>query len=71
VSVTLIISGIKVDETTAAAIGPEGQLILKAAMFAIPLLMIIAGYIVYLKKYRITEEYYAQMLRELEERETE
>ena len=71
VSVTLIISGIKVDETTAAAIGPEGQLILKAAMFAIPLLMIIAGYIVYLKKYRITEEYYVEMLRELEARETE
>ena len=71
VSVTLILSGIKVDETTAAAIGPEGQLILKAAMFAIPLLMIIAGYIVYLKKYRITEEYYAAMLRELGERDAQ
>ena len=69
VSVTLILSGIKVDETTAAAIDPEGQLILKVAMFAIPLLMIIAGYIVYLKKYRITEEYYAQMLKEIEARE--
>lgn len=71
VSVTLILSGIKVDETTAAAIGPEGQLIIKIAMFAIPLLMIIAGYVVYLKKYRITEEYYARMLREIEAREAE
>ena len=69
VSMTLILSGIKVDETTAAAIDPQGQLILKVAMFAIPLLMIIAGYIVYLKKYRITEEYYAEMLRDLEARE--
>ena len=69
VSITLILSGIKVDETTAAAIGPEGQLILKVAMFAIPLLMIIAGYVVYLKKYRITEEYYAEMLRDIERRE--
>lgn len=66
VSMTLILSGIKVDETTAAAIGPDGQLILKVAMFAIPLLMIIAGYIVYLKKYRITEEYYANMLKGIE-----
>ncbi len=69
VSVTLILSGIKVDETTAAAIGADGQLILKVAMFAIPLLMIIAGYVVYLKKYRITEEYYAEMLRDIEARE--
>lgn len=66
VSMTLILSGIKVDESTAAAIGPDGQLILKVAMFAIPLLMIIAGYIVYLKKDRITEEYYANMLKEIE-----
>jgi melibiose permease/lactose/raffinose/galactose permease len=69
VSMTLILSGIKVDETTAAAIGPQGQLILKIAMFAIPLLMIIAGYIVYLKKYRISEEFYAEMLKDLEKQE--
>ena len=66
VSMTLILSGIKVDETTATAIGPQGQLILKIAMFAVPLLMIIAGYIVYLKKYRISEEFYAEMLKDLE-----
>ena len=69
VSVTLILSGIKVDETTAAAIGADGQLILKVAMFAIPLVMIIAGYVVYLKKYRITEAYYAEMLKDIEARE--
>ena len=69
VSMTLIISGIKVDGGTVDAIGPEGQLIVKLAMFAVPLLMIIAGYIVYLKKYKISEEYYAGILKDLDERE--
>ena len=38
-------------------------------MFVIPLLMIVAGYIIYLKKYKISEEYYKQILSELEEKE--
>ena len=66
VSVTLILSGIKVDGGTVDAIGAQGQLIGKAAMFAVPLLMIVAGYIVYLKKYKISEEYYAEILKDLE-----
>lgn len=69
VSITLILSGIKVDGGTADAISAGGQLIVKTAMFAIPLLMIVAGYIVYLKKYRISEEYYADILKDLESRE--
>lgn len=69
VSLTLILSGIKVDKVTAESIGPDGQLVIKVAMFAIPLLMIIAGYVVYLKKYRISEEFYAEMLSDLEKRE--
>ncbi len=70
VSLTLILSGIKVDGGTVDAIGADGKLIVKLAMFAIPLLMIVAGYIVYLKKYKISEEYYAGILRDLEARET-
>jgi len=70
VSLTLIISGIKVDGGTVDAIDSQGKLIMKLAMFAVPLLMIVAGYIVYLKKYRISEEYYAQILKDLESRET-
>ncbi len=66
VSLTLIFSGIKVDGGTAEAIGADGQLIVKMAMFAIPLIMIIIGYIVYLKKYKISEEYYASILKDLE-----
>ena len=69
VSLTLIISGIKVDGGTVDAIGAQGQLVVKAAMFVVPLLMIVAGYIVYLKKYRISEEYYAHILEDLEKRE--
>ena len=70
VSLTLIFSGIKIDGGTVDAIGSEGNLIIKIAMFAIPLLMIVAGYIVYLKKYKISEEYYARILSDLEGRES-
>ena len=69
VSLTLIFSGIKVDDGTVDAIGSDGKLIVKIAMFAIPLLMIVAGYIVYLKKYKISEQFYAGILKDLEERE--
>ena len=69
VSLTLIISGIKIDGGTVDSIGSDGQLIVKLAMFAIPLLMIVAGYVVYLKKYKISEEFYASILKDLEERE--
>ena len=69
VSLTLILSGIKVDGGTVDMIGSDGKLIIKLAMFAIPLIMIVVGYIVYLKKYKISEEFYSQMLKDLEERE--
>lgn len=66
VSLTLILSGIKVDETTADFIDHTGKLMVKTSMFAIPLLLIVAGYIIYLKKYKISEEFYADILRDLE-----
>ena len=66
ISLTLIISGIKVDGGTVDVIGDGGKLIVKGAMFAIPLLFIIVGYFIYLKKYKISEEYYAKILKELE-----
>ncbi len=69
VSITLIFSGVKVDGGTADMIGADGKMIIKLAMFVIPLIMIIAGYIIYLKKYRISEEFYAEMLSDLESRE--
>ena len=67
VSLTLIFSGIKVDGGTVDMIDADGKLIIKLAMFAVPLLMIVVGYIVYLKKYKISEEFYAKILKDLEE----
>ncbi len=71
VSLTLIFSGIKVDGGTAESIDLGGKLIMKVAMFVIPLIMIVAGYIIYLKKYKISEEYYAEILADLEAREAD
>ncbi|MBQ8617718.1 MAG: MFS transporter [Clostridia bacterium] len=69
VSLTLILSGIKVDGGTADAIGAQGQAILKFSMLAVPLAMIVIGYVVYLKKYRISESFYKQILADLDARE--
>ncbi len=69
VSMTLIISGIQQDGGTVDALDSRGKLIVKLAMFAVPLLMIIVGYIVYLKKYKISEEFYAKMLEDLDARQ--
>lgn len=68
ISVTLILSGIKTGDTAAAAIDGGGKLIVKLAMLAIPLVMIAAGYVIYRRKYRISEEFYAQILKDLEQR---
>ncbi len=69
VSLTLIFSGVKVEGGTADMIGSDGKMIIKIAMFVIPLIMIVAGYIIYLKKYKISEEFYSEMLSDLESRE--
>ena len=69
VSLTLIIAGIKVDGGTVDAIGTSGKLMMKVSMFALPLVFIVAGYIIYLKKYKISETFYGKIIRDLEERE--
>jgi len=69
VSVTLILSGIKVDGGTVDAIDAAGKLIVKGAMFVLPLIFIVVGYVIYCKKYKISEEFYASMLKDLESRE--
>ena len=68
ISIALIVSGIKRGEETATSTGPAGQATVKAAMFAIPLGMIVAGFFIYLKKYKIDETFYASILRDLEDR---
>jgi melibiose permease/lactose/raffinose/galactose permease len=66
VSLTLIFSGIKIDGGTAEMISESGKLMLKMSMFALPLVFIVVGYVIYLKKYKISEEFYADMLKDLE-----
>ena len=66
VSLTLLLSGIKIDGGTAEAIDASGKLIFKCAMFALPLVFILVGYVVYLKKYKIDEKFYGEILQDLE-----
>lgn len=68
VSVTLLVSGIKIDGGTVEAIGRTGKLTVKGAMFVLPLIFILVGYGIYRKKYKIDEEYYAKILADLETR---
>ncbi|MBR0416984.1 MAG: MFS transporter [Firmicutes bacterium] len=70
ISGSIIIAGIKSADSDVAAesIDASGQLIIKIAMFAVPLVFIVAGYIIYLKKYRISEEFYSQILQDLKDR---
>ena len=68
VSMTLIFSGIKTGEQTAEMISDSGKLIVKMAMFAIPLLFIVAGFVIYLKKFKIDETFYAGILKDLKDR---
>jgi len=67
VGATVIISGIT-DATTAADMTSEGLLILKTAMFVLPLILILIGYLVYRFKYRIDAKMYEQILTDLRAR---
>lgn len=69
ISLTLILSGIKTGEQTADFITAGGKLTVKCAMFLIPLLFIGAGYVIYRKKYKISEEFYREILAELNKKE--
>ena len=65
---TLILSGIKTGEATADFITSSGKLIFKFAMLAIPLATIVAGYFIYLRKFRIDEDFYKKILQDLRAR---
>lgn len=67
VGATVIISGIN-SAKTPADVTPEGIETLKLSMFALPLIVIVLGYIVYLWKFKIDEKMYAQILTDLKER---
>lgn len=67
VSVTVIISGIK-DADSAADVSAQGLFIMKIAMMVFPLLCILLGFIIYLKKYKIDSKMYENIIRELKQR---
>ena len=68
VSITLLLSGVKTEGGTAEVIDAAGKLTVKSAMFVLPLVFILLGYVIYLKKYKIDEKFYGQILKDLEER---
>jgi melibiose permease/lactose/raffinose/galactose permease len=67
VTLTLIVSGIN-QAADASQVTAQGLLIMKIAMMAFPLIAIVVGYFVYLKKYTIDAALYRRIITELTER---
>ena len=67
VTMTLIVSGIN-EAASAAEVTSQGLLIMKIAMMVMPMAAIVAGYLVYRKKYRIDGEFYEKIVGELKAR---
>jgi len=68
ISVTVVIAGIKTNDVAATSIDAAGQTMLKGAMFIVPLIVIVVGYIIYLKKFKLDEKRYSEIVTELEEK---
>jgi len=64
---TLIISGINAAETP-EDVTPGGITTMKVAMLLFPLLAIVTGYIINMKKFKIDEKRYAEIINDLKER---
>ncbi|MBR2132577.1 MAG: MFS transporter [Oscillospiraceae bacterium] len=67
VTLTLILSGIN-EAQSAAEVTPQGLLLLKIAMMIFPLISIVIGYVVYLKKYKIDAEFHQKIVDDLRQR---
>lgn len=67
VGATVILSGIN-DAVTPADVTSQGLLLMKFAMLILPLLFVLAGYLVYRYKYRIDSAMYQQILTDLQAR---
>ena len=68
VSISVVLSGIKTGDVAAETIDAAGKLVVKGAMFIIPLLFIFIGYIIYLKKFKLDEKRYGEIVADLEAR---
>jgi len=70
VSLSLIVAGIKSADSNlvAEAIDASGKLVVKFAMVILPVILIAVGYIIYMKKYKIDEEFYKKIVQDLKDR---
>jgi melibiose permease/lactose/raffinose/galactose permease len=64
VMATAVFSGINA-AATPEEVTPEGLLLMKSAMLILPLLFIVAGYLIYRFKYKIDKEMFDRMLADL------
>lgn len=69
VGMSVILAGIKVGDTSAESIDSSGKLMVKMAMFLVPMILIALSYVIYMLKFKIDEKFYAQILKDLDERE--
>ena len=67
-SLMLVWSGIKVGETAAESISAGGQLTVKLMMIVLPVIFILAGYIIYRAKFKINKEMYDRIISDLRAR---
>ena len=70
ISLSVILAGIKSADSDVAAesITASGVTTIKIAMLLIPVICILLGFWIYLKKYRIDEKLYGQIISDLKER---
>ena len=67
VAVVVIVSGVN-SAAKPADVSEQGLLLMRLAMLVLPLILIVAGYLIYRAKYRIDEVFYARIIADLTER---
>lgn len=68
ISICLLLSGIKQEEAAAVSIDAAGINTVKIFMFLLPLVFIVGGYFIYLKKFKLDEKRYSEIVEELKQR---
>lgn len=68
VSMSLVWAGIKTGDVAAVSIDAGGKMVVKLVMLVLPLISIVAGYLIYRSKYKIDKETYDKIVAELHER---
>ena len=68
VSITLVLSGIKIGDVAAESIDATGKLIFKNSMLVLPLILIVIGYFIYANKFTLDEKRYQEIVEDLKNR---